>query len=422
MSSLKLTPPKLEDLLQSLRHTNRKSDFLAKLELIALFLMMLWLPWQTLIEAPLATCIIIGLALVQSGMGYFQLIFQNKKEIRHLQDHSALGNFHRQDLLDLIAQVLNSMGFRNTTIKVYLLGDKDVNASAIKVGFSKLFPSLNAIYLNRSVLHLLKADELKFLIGHEFAHVLKYRETWRDYEIVHIGITAVAGLWALCLLNATEGYVFLVVLLVQLGVQHLLSMPSGRLSRALEYLCDYNGMKVSSLSAAVNTILKLGHESEAHQMVFFKIFEASKNGQPLSPREIHDIYQETLPYGSLDPQKSEQTIAKLTQHTQQQKSNISFKGWIDFIKGQDDEDEDFDQEILHQMQRLNQMPILPWREKLNWNVNLAPRDLDLQKLLSINEHYPEGFLFRLESEIPNQHLTHPSFSNRIKFLAVHQQD
>jgi Zn-dependent protease with chaperone function len=420
MSSPKLHPPKLEDLLRSLRQTNRKSNFLAKLEIIVLILLLIWLPWPTLIEAPLVTSIIIGLALVQSGMGYFHLMFQNKKEIRHLQDHSALGNFHRQDLLELIQQVLNSMGYKNTSIKVYLLGDKDVNASAIKVGFSKLFPSLNAIYLNRSVLHLLKTDELKFLIGHEFAHVLKYRETWRDYEILHICMTAIAGLWALCLLNATEGYVFFVVLLVQLGVRHLLSMPSGRMSRALEYLCDYNGMKVSSLAAAVNASLKLGHESEAHQIVFFKIFEASKNGQPLSPREIHDIYQEALPYGSIDAQKSEQTISKLTQNTRQQKSNISFKGWLDFIKGQDGEDDDFDQDILQQIHRLKQMPILPWREKLNWDVNMSPQNLELPKLLSINEHYPDGFLFRLESEIPNQYLTHPSFSNRIKFLAAHQ--
>lgn len=420
MSSPKFNPPKLEDLLFQLKHSNRKADFLAKLELILFILMLIWLPWSTLIEAPLATTIIIGMALAQSGMGYFQLIFQNKKEIRHLQDHSALGNFHRQDLLDLIQQVLNSMGYKNTHIKVYLLGDKDVNASAIKVGFSKLFPSLNAIYLNRSVLHLLKADELKFLIGHEFAHVLKYRETWRDYEILHICITAIAGLWALCLLNATDGYVFLAVLLVQLGVQHLLSLPSGKMSRALEYLCDYNGMKVSSLLAAVNTTLKLGHESEAHQMVFFEIFKASKSGQPLSPREIHQIYEEALPYGSIDLNESERIISKLTQSTQQQKSNISFKGWLDFIKGQDGEDEDFDQEILHQMNRLHQMPILPWREQLNWTVHHEPRELDLEKLLSINEHYPEGFLFRLESEIPNQYLTHPSFSNRIKFMAAHQ--
>ena len=120
----------------------------------------------------------------------------------------------------------------------------------LKVGFSKLFPSLNAVYLNRSVLYLLKPDELKFMIGHEFGHVLKYRETGRDYEIVHIAVTAVSGLWALCILNATDSYVFFAVVLFQFATHHLLSLPSGHLSQPIEYLCDYNGMKVSNLSAS----------------------------------------------------------------------------------------------------------------------------------------------------------------------------
>lgn len=419
MSSPNLEVPPLKYLLASLKKANATASFLVKIEMVALILMVLWLPWPSLLTTPLITFIIIGIAFVQSIMGYSGLIFLNKKDIRHLKDDTVLGSYYKQDLIELVRQVLSDMGYKNTNLKVYLLGDKDINASAIKVGFSRLFPSLNAIYLNRSVLHLLKPDELKYLMGHEFAHVLRYREAWRDYDILHISFTAIAGLWALVLLQATDGYLFFAVIAFQFVVQYLLNLPSGNLSQCIEYLCDYNGMQVSSLKSAVNASLKIGHESEAHQHFYHKVFEASHKGVVLNSNEIQEIYDATLPYGNLDQSNANEKLLTLTKAKQQQKSKISFQGWLNYLWDGDETNQDHEEMMSKHIQHIQSIPLLPWKETLQWNPRSDSKNLDTQHLLELIQNNPQHYLFQLETEIYHNS-THPSFSKRILFLALHE--
>lgn len=418
MSLLDQTPT-LQELKAYYKKSESLSLFLLKVEFVMLLLLMLWLPWKTLLQTPLPACCIIGFAFYQMVEGYGRMIFLNKKDIRELRDNNPLGYYTKQDLLTMVRQVLDKMGHRNTPLKVYLLGDKAVNAFAIRVGFSTLFPSLNAIYLNRSTLHLLKPEELKSVIGHEFAHVLQYRVSWREYDKLHYLFVAIAGLWALVLLNATESYLFFVVLGLQFVLTRLFMPNNLTLSRVIEYLCDYTGYQVSNIEAAINTELKMGSENEAHQDLLFKITLASQ-GQNINPSDILELYDDALPYGAIDPNEIQVKIEELIKNKTHEKSGISLKGWLDYMQHGDDRAEDFQEQMVEEIRDTERMPLMPWRTNLNWSIYQDSRDLNVEKLVQVILSNPNAFLFKLKTEIPSFLTTHPKAIQRILFLYKNQ--
>ena len=93
-----------------------------------------------------------------------------------------------------------------------------------------------------------------------------------------------------------------------------------------------------------------------NKLFFTKAFEASQQGRPLNGHEILDLYEESLPYGTFDPEEVEQRLKGLTQQKQKQKSEISVSGFLDYIRYGDEEPEEQSQEIQQQIQITNSIP------------------------------------------------------------------
>lgn len=371
--------------------------------------------WQAVIEHwPMA---VIGVGIVCGGflVGAFELMFRKKLRIEHLKSDKPLGNYTRDQLMSLVHEVQERLRLpANAKIPVYITRDKDYNASAASYGFATWLKPLNAIYLNRQLLHLLQPAELKSVIGHEFGHYYRYFLTWsRGYPLL-MASTTLAALYTMQLIGFENWIGLFATVGISAASAFVVSIPMMRMAQTIEFLCDDLGAAASGVVSAINDLLKGGIESELSERVRMKLLQMSLAGQTLPPLEILKLYEEAVPFGKVDEQKVMNSVDEAAK--QVAGKGMSVMGFLKDMWGSNEVDPDQLQELIAKSQVIQQLP------KLNWPAGVGPmRDAGLSEaeigqLMRALEANPDLLLFHLIGEVPGQQLTHPSFRSRVLYL------
>ncbi len=296
--------------------------------LVTLYLFLFYLNWNYLFELKLTAFVIAGLAGYESIAGYVMLIAMNKKKVDDLKNDTVLGFYSKDQLLDVVKDSLTSMGLGHNATSVFITREKSANASAVKTGMNPFFKSLNAIYINRTILHILKPDELKAIIGHELAHNFRHKLLIQKYGIVHFLFSTALAFVVLQHIEADSGFamiaVFIVLSLVNIG----LSMIGSHHNKRIEYLCDLEGAHIAGTIPTINSLLKIGAQAEAELFLQMSTFLKAHEKSSLSASEILDIYERNMPFGKFDPDVVTQKIERKIAQKSLSKEGLSLKGFL----------------------------------------------------------------------------------------------
>jgi Zn-dependent protease with chaperone function len=409
-----LTVPSRTDLLKSVAKANKSTfgSVMGELVIVALLLSYITLlsdardHWFT-------TVLVSGLMCGPALIGLLRIIFQNKKEIRDLRADIRFGDHSKSALIEIVSDVVKRMGLAPGSIRTYITREKDINAAAIQIGLKRLFPALNAIFLNRSTIHYLNAAELKSVVAHEIAHNEWHYLSWSRFYLLHLLFQVACGITISCLVRGNST----LELLIPLGIAGLLEFLSARkrsaFAHTFEYLCDDAGAVVTGIVPAINAELKIAAQSEIHSKVIAHLLKKKLDGGTITLKEGLELLEEKLPFGKFDEHEMKSALSKHLDDVAASHEQLSFKGFIAYLGVRESIEQR--EQIAEQLDVMNKLHSLPKLEILDPTAHPYSYE-DIETLVAKIHSEPEKLLFHVENEFDSENISHPSVKKRILYL------
>jgi Zn-dependent protease with chaperone function len=371
--------------------------------------------WAALAERPLIAFLAVGVAVGGALSGVVMLAGRNKRWIEDLAPDRQLGNFRRDELVELVAEVHGRLGIRRHT-PTALTGDKDLNASIMLLGLGGWFPKLEAIYLHRPMLHVLSRDELATVIGHELGHYHRYKVAFARSTALQLATMAAVSL-ALVSWLSFDGLELMAVAGVASAERLIVGFLGAGHQRNIEFLCDEAGAEVGGAVAHVNVELKLALEAETTRELQ-RLLITEGHGLPVS--RLLALYEEALPFSRPDPDELARLLReRLTAERRlRQDGSISLGGFARYLYGlvTDETAVKADDPALRAALDLPDVPLLPWDRDTFRNQG-GFDEAQIDALVSLMLAHPELPLAKLPEEVdPRVATTHPPVSQRILYI------
>lgn len=419
-SLLQRAVPSRDDLRTELAQANARAHALLWPELLAVGLLAAMLSLDFLRDNAGAVALVLAFVVGDSVRGYAEVLLMKKRRVRDMPDGVRYGRYDRETLQAVVDGVQRRLGLAGDRLSVYVTGDKELNAMAVQAGAAGIFPALNAVYINRSMLHLLTPQELTYLLGHEFGHLLRYRVSWDRYRWVHLVAVAVVSLLAVQF-TGLDGWLPLgAVLAVQFAASFVLSLLYGVHNHTVEFLCDDHGARLAGVAPAVSALFKMAAESEVHLALQLRALSLAGEGQVLTPREALEIYQAALPFGRVDAERVAREVERRAAH-RRANDGASLAGFLRYVR--DLESEETHDEREQELRRLRAMVGMP---RLAWDGLLARTDGEglsettVESLMALADAHPGMPMFRLPEELDDRGSSHPSHQRRMRYLWRHR--
>jgi Zn-dependent protease with chaperone function len=366
---------------------------------------------EAALASPLEALFVVFIACGETVLGLAYFATQKKLRADAIPDGVRIGRYDRESLAAVIERVKTLLTPEDRRIPVFLTRDKSANAAAIQVGPAVIINPLNGVYLNRTMLHLLEPEGLAAIVGHEFAHATRYRQPWDRAMVLHQATAAAACLAVYRLLGFETTLGYFAVFLVSSGMSFVRGYVRARSSRVIEYLCDDFGAGVAGVVPAMAALYETAARVEAQSRLQLLAIEAKLSGVPLSTRKILEVYEEVLPFDTIDPdlvrQQLEQRIAERVG-----KGGVSLRGFLEYLREPDDRNQLEELRALATRMRVAfAMPTIAGRIAIRHD---SP-DEEVETLVSLVENHPESFLFHLPDEDTDS-ATHPAFRRRLVYL------
>jgi len=397
------------------RSQNRKAKLWVSAEIAGIAVILALVPWNWLQSEISTLCLIAAYGFGTLFLSLGQLVFLRKHEIS-AEGHATLGQYNEQDLRHMIEGIRSQLGLGTTNLRVFATRDKDLNAMAVKIGASRLLPWLNGVYINRSLLHLLKPDELRAIIGHEFGHLTDFRSHSRDFLLIHALFALIVGVTVFYFGSLRFGLgEFFPVLLALGALTGIFSLSNSQGSGQVEeYLCDEYGARVGGVPPAVSALFKIGAASEIQLMLQARALEVAKAGGKLDPRQALEVYEEVLPFGNPDLEAVSAELDRTIHEKQRSAGALSIKGFLSYIS--DDEfDEDATEAATRHMKALIRAPRIDSRDLREQSKDRTLTAGEIEVLVDRLIENPSHLLFASACE-QDEASTHPAMWRRILYL------
>lgn len=415
---MKPSAPSREELLTQLAAANARGRTAVGVCCVVLIASSALVNWEWLVAAPWPSLTYVAVL----GGGYAALAImlagKKRKQVRDLKPETRFGEYDREALLALVADAEDRLDIPRDKYRVYVTRDKTLNAGALSLGLDTLLGGVDGVYLHRQLLHVLRPQELAFVIGHELGHCHRHYLVWLRWGLVQMATVAMVGL-ALLPYALTFGWLGVFGLgMLSTAVVSALQAQSASISHTIEHLCDDHGAQAASVPAAVNALLKLGAESEGWERVTRFCLEMGKQRKDLDPADVMQQYEESIPFGSLDREEADRVLAASVREVQRKNSTVSLRGLYEYLSEPDSTDDDHEEELAQQRaiwKRLDAANVIDWSRPLRETdaTELTPRQID--QVVAALEANPKAILNRTSDEIAPSD-SHPTPRDRLLFL------
>ncbi len=405
-----LTTPRRQELLGAFRASERRALVWIAAELGATGLLLAF-AWGRVGAVPAWQSLVL---FVAGALGMFDFLFTHwagrRTGLEDVADQAIYGVHSGASLRRAVADVCRRMGLEGSRCQVSLVPDKAINAQALRVGLLPGLHGIHAVTLNRSILHLLNEEELKYVIGHELGHVF-----------VHAPISsrclAVHALFA--------GALSLAIGLVAAGSDWMIAAPLGGLAVArwlafrttaaqvqqIEFLCDDCGASVVGVIPAITAIIKMGLEEEARSLLVCRVMEAKLADDDIPMAQLLAAYESSLPFGSVVPAQTHDRLVEQVRQLRRDGRQMSLGGFFRSLFSEDDTDRDGLRTAVLAMRRAASVARVPVAAA---EVVADPRHL--AACVAAIEDHPDRVLLGMEEEIDDSRQGHPCTSRRLLFL------
>ncbi len=416
--------PTYEALIVQLERANRRGRVLLAVELAAIVALAAAIDWKLIAADPFMPAMSAALVAGPALAATVRLWAQNKKEIGELREQTRFGAFDKHALRSLCQDTLRRLRLPDRQLPVYITADKSLNASAARPGLASVFfKSLHGIYLNRQVLHKLTAAEIQDIMGHEMGHYFRYwlvSDRYREatYALGTLGGVLIAQRTGLAIVPT-----LLAMCAVAWGAGWMMSWPTLRHGRAIEYLCDAYGARVHGVSVSIQGLLKLGLDAEVQYAIQRQALLAGPHGDGLDFKDILEAVEAACPYGNYSHAELQALVDKELAARRQSRQGLSLAGFWQYAWGAADEDDQEEslETLREHSKKLDAVPRLNWESLLGNPHDRQLEDDQLEQLVELLEAFPNQMLFRLPEEIGEGDGVHPPLRHRVQFLWKNRQ-
>lgn len=407
--------PDRQQLIARLESANRSAGVWIALQLAGIVCLALVVDWQQVLAYPEIPIVALGLVLAPQLTSILMQMARKKKDIRDLRETTRFGQYDKHLLEQIFADTLHRLKLPDERLPVYIVNDKLLNASAIRLGLAGFFRSLNGIYLNRQILYKLSPPEVQDIMGHELGHYYRHYLTIDRFRIITTVLGTLIGVYAGQLVGF-QSYVCALAVAVSIGVCFWISgIPWAKHSKTIEFLCDDLGAQVNGIEHSVNGLMKIGAESEMLMSVQAQVLARRKMGADLSISDIAQAVENSIPYG----QATDEGLVKAIEQelrTAEANNGASLRGLFEYLWNGDDDDEEEINELAMTAIRFQKIPRLDWE-------SLLPSDTiefdikSIERLVEMIEANPKLSLVRAKTTGG----VHPTLKQRVLYLWKNRQ-
>ena len=275
-----------------------------------------------------------------------------------------------------------------------------------------LLPGLHGIHdvtLNRSILHLLDEDELKFVIGHELGHVFLHAPITTRCLLVHALFAGALSL-VIGLLFAGSDWMIMAPVVSLAVTRWLAFRTTAAHAQRIEFLCDACGASVAGCLPAMTATIKMAFEAEARAQLLCRVMEAKLADDDIPMARLLAAYEASLPFGSVVPAETHALLGERVRRLRDNGRHLSFGGFVRSLSG-DATDLDELRDAVKELRRAAAVARVPVAAA---EIVADPRRLS--ECVAAIEDHPERVLVGTEDEIDDSSQSHPSPSRRLLFL------
>ncbi len=158
--------------------------------------------------------------------------------------------------------------------------------------FFNLIKPLNAVYISRRLLSLLRIDEIKAIVAHELAHFYGYIRPLNRARFALMGFNALLPVH----LALDQGAIplraaLLLWIATSFFYMRLLNLWLGRASQDFEYLCDLAAARRCGILNLVNGLLRIVRVSEVQAKIANALVERIRHDDTLSIKSLESLLE-----------------------------------------------------------------------------------------------------------------------------------
>jgi hypothetical protein len=320
----------------------------------------------------------------------------------------VIGKYNKETIQRVVEETRRNATHDSAFLKVYLTADRDVNAHAIRLGF---VPTLNAIYLNRSMLHILETSELSGIIGHELGHATRYYNSTIYSLPIQIIFNATIYMLIIQYVKWDSGFEWMIIMAVGFALTFLEGVGKSINSHKLEFLCDDYGASIVGVIPMISSLYKIGRRAEAETKTLAHVFELKKLGLDVNSKKLIELYKSSLPYDDVSAEDMIGNVSRQLKNHTKGNQGISLRGFINYIQNDDGNQQENLAKTQHELNKIINRPKLASR----FNLTAESSEEEVAQFIDEISAHPELALFHLESEVGGNE-SHPSFRSRLLYL------
>lgn len=242
--------------------------------------------WRSLLYA----LILLLLSTAIHLFGFLQLYTSPRRPLRHMKPTDRVGRYNGSEITSMVHELLRPHKGKEEP-NIYITEPKYDGAYVVNSLFFNVIKPLNAVFLSRHLLQILRPNEIKAILAHELAHFYGYIGPLSRARFACMICNALLPAY-LMLLGGQTSFVELFFLWIATSAVFIrcLGLLLDRQSRCHEYLADLSAARRYGILSVVNGLFAVMKTFEAQHHIQAELADAIAKDRQLAVSDLPELF------------------------------------------------------------------------------------------------------------------------------------